>query len=134
MSKTRNHTENRRERGMATAELALLLPLLTLLFLLLVEGANAMRVYSVIQEASREGARMVLRDGDISQVPALIEALAQRLPDTDLATSITTATGGNAVTVEVTYQYQSFYGYNPALEALGETPYVFRAKTTMPLP
>lgn len=121
------------ERGLAAVELALMLPALMLMMLLLVEGANAYRVYTILHEASREGARLVLRDGDIASVPVLISSLVEQLPDTTLSTNIS-MDGGDAVTVEVAYEYQSLYGFNPALDALGEMPLTFRTATTMPLP
>lgn len=125
---------NDRQRGLMAMELALMLPVLMLIFLMLVEGANAMHVYSELKEASREGARMVLRDGDTSRVSALVDSLLHDLPETEITTNITTDPDGGSITVEVVYEYQSFYGFNPALEALGEESYVFRVRTTMPLP
>ncbi len=125
---------NDKQRGLVAMELAMILPVLMLFFLLLVEGANAMRVYSVLKEASREGARMVLRDGDTNQVSTLIDSLLHDLPDTELTTNITTDAAAGSITVEVVYEYQSFYGYNPALEAFDEDPFILRVQTTMPLP
>ncbi len=128
----RKHARN--QRGLAAVELALMLPALMLLLLLMVEGANAFRVYNVLHEASREGARLVLRDGDASDVPLLVESLLGRLPDSTLTTNVMLDGDGLAVTVEVAYVYQSFYGFNPALEALDGAPFTFRAATVMPLP
>ncbi|MBU1247363.1 MAG: pilus assembly protein [Proteobacteria bacterium] len=123
-----------KERGLAAVELALMLPALMLMLLLMVEGANAFRVFSAIHEASREGARLVLRDGDVASVPMLVESLIEGLPETVLTTNVMMDGGGTAVTVEIAYEYQSFYGYNPALDALGDGPFTFHAATTMPLP
>lgn len=120
--------------GLVALEMALVLPALMVLFLFLVEGANAMRVYAVIQDASREGARQVLRDGDTGGVTALVASLTGDLPESELNTSIVMAPGGGAVTVEVQYAYQSFYGFDALLDVLSDTPLVLKASTTMPLP
>ena len=124
-----------RHRGLAAVELALLMPLLFSLLFLLVEGGNAMHVYSILQEASREGARQVLQNNDVSGIQELVDALTEQLPGDDPTAVVTMDADAKAVTVEVRYDYQSFYGENPILEALNDDqPYVFRARTTMPLP
>ncbi|MEF2143895.1 MAG: TadE/TadG family type IV pilus assembly protein [Desulfovibrionaceae bacterium] len=124
-----------KQRGLAAIEFAITLPVLTLLLLMIVEGSNAMRVYTVLQDASREGARLVLREGDMGQVPAVVESITAQLPETTLGTTVTTDVGGDAVTVEVTYVYESMLGLESALEALsGGDSYVLKAQTTMPLP
>jgi len=122
-----------RQKGLAAVELALMLPVLMLMLLLLVEGANAYRVYTILHEASREGARLVLRDGDGGSVPVLVASLLDKLPETTLTTNVSMVSG-DAVTVEVAYEYQSLYGYNPALDAFSPAPLTFRTATTMPLP
>lgn len=124
----------KKQQGLAAVELALFLPVMSLLLLLLVEGANAYHVYSGLSEASREGARLVLRDGDSAGVPQLVQTLTEGLPGSAPQASVVMDGGGGAVTVEVAYAYQSFYGSNPALEMLGGESFVFRASTTMPLP
>lgn len=48
----------RRQRGTQVAELAVVLPLLLLLIAIIVEGAGFVRVHQVINNASREGARI----------------------------------------------------------------------------
>ena len=94
-----------------------------------------MRVYSVLQEASREGARQVLRTNEASGVQTLVDALTDKLPGDPATAVVSMNAGAKSVTVEVRYNYESFYGENPVLEALNDNePYMFRARTTMPLP
>jgi Flp pilus assembly protein TadG len=48
----------RRQRGTQVAELALIIPLLLLLIAIIIEGAGFVRVHQVLNNASREGARI----------------------------------------------------------------------------
>ena len=119
------------ERGVMAAEFALLLPVFVLLMALLLEGGNAIRTYSVLVEASREGARHVLLHGDASNVPAVVQAVTADLSGV-AASTVTTAI--KTVTVEVGYAYRSFNGSEGFIEALFDGPLILRASTTMPLP
>jgi hypothetical protein len=49
-----------RERGTQVAEFAIALPLIVLMALIAAEGANMFRVYQVVTNASREGARVAV--------------------------------------------------------------------------
>jgi hypothetical protein len=123
------------ERGLAAMELALALPLILALLLMLVEGAGAMHTYSVISDASREGARLVLRAGETSGVGALVDSVAAQLPGDDLQTTVVVDGGGQSVTVEVSYAYEPFFGVGSGLLGpLWDAAPVLRARTTMPLP
>ncbi|QGY38842.1 pilus assembly protein [Pseudodesulfovibrio cashew] len=120
-------------KGLAAVEFALMLPAVALLFLLLVEGANAMHAYSNLVEASREGARLALMDGETSDIEALVKAVTDELDPQFLSTSVSTDAGQNTVTVEVAYDYQPFG--EDALEMLtGQQTLQIVAQTTMPLP
>lgn len=125
--------DDRNKRGTSTVELALSLPMLAMMLFLLIEGANVMHTYSELMEASREGARMVLRDGENTNVQSFVESLLQ---DLDGPVTATVSTGSsNMVTVEVSYDYQPFPGHDDILEYLFDyTSTEFRAKTSMPLP
>jgi len=125
--------EDTSRRGLAAVEFALLLPAMALLFLLVVEGANAMNAYSNLVEASREGARLALMDGASSDIEALVKAVTQDLNGENLETVVTTDAGNNTVTVEVSYAYEPFGEH--ALKALtGDSTLQLVAQTTMPLP
>ncbi|MGE4292363.1 MAG: TadE family type IV pilus minor pilin [Desulfovibrio sp.] len=123
------------QRGLAAMELALALPMLLVLLLLLVEGAGAMHAYSILSDASREGARLVLRAGETSGVVALVDSVAEQLPGDDPQTTVVMEGGGQTVTVEVSYAYQSFLGAGSGLFGLlWDAAPVLHASTTMPLP
>ncbi|EPR44153.1 TadE family protein [Desulfovibrio sp. X2] len=121
------------ERGVMAVEFALVLPMLVLLFGLMVEGANAVRVYATLVDASREAARTILRDGNSTEAPAVVKALTADLSGNSPTTSVTTDSATNTVTVEVQYAYQSFYGADGLLNSLIASAPVFKARTTMPL-
>lgn len=128
-------TRDNSRRGLAAVEFALMLPVLALMLLLLVEGANAMHTYSALVEASREGARHVLMEGDDANVAALVSALIADLDANDLATNVVTDPVANTVTVQVSYNYQPF-GSSGDEGMLGDNndAIQFVAQTTMPLP
>lgn len=123
-------------RGIAAVEFALMLPVMALLFMLLVEGANTMHTYSALVEASREGARHVLMQGDDANVEALVEALVADLDAQDLSTSVTTDPIANTVTVAVAYDYTPFSSTGSGGSIPGEENDSIKlvAQTTMPLP
>ncbi|MDY7001181.1 MAG: TadE/TadG family type IV pilus assembly protein [Thermodesulfobacteriota bacterium] len=124
----------KKQKGMAAVELALILPLLAVLLYCLIEGGNAIRTYAAISEIGREAARMVIREGPGVDVAPLVEALAVDLPASDIDTTVAVDQDNNIVTVEVSYEYPSFFNNVPLF---GETyPEVFTltASTSMPLP
>lgn len=123
------------KQGFAAAELGLMLPMLVVLMFLLFEGSNAMRTYSAMVEASREGARVVLRDGGVADMQGLMTALLNDVPAESISSKVTTNEAAKTVTVEVICNYQPFNGGSDALEMLsGSSGFTLRAKTTMPLP
>lgn len=121
-------------KGMAAVELALMLPVVAILLLTMLEGANAMRAYSTLVEASREGARLVLMEGNGHNVEPLVAALTDSLHGNSAVAIVTTDQTGKTVTVEVSYDYQPF-GSSESLDALmGDQGFQLHARTTMPLP
>lgn len=122
--------------GMAAAELGLILPFMALLLFLLMEGSNAMHAHSSLVEASREGARMVLMQGEAGpDVQELVRSLVPDLPSEEVDVRVSTDTDARTVTVLASYEYQPVMGGRDALEMLGgEEMLVIEAGTTMPLP
>lgn len=120
-------------KGLAAIEFALMLPVMTLLLFMLVEGANAMHAYSNLVEASREGARLALMEGATSDIETLVQAITDELDSEALTTSVITDAGSNTVTVEVSYDYQLF-GDNAFEMLTGDDSLLLVAQTTMPLP
>ena len=123
--------KNTTRQGIAAVEFALMLPVMLLLLFMLVEGVNAMHAYSNLLEASREGARLALLDGEPSEIEALVQAVTTELNSEYLSTSVTT--GSTTITVEVSYDYQPF-GQNTIKMLTGEQSFQLIAQTTMPLP
>ncbi|BCS89615.1 TadE/TadG family type IV pilus assembly protein [Pseudodesulfovibrio sediminis] len=127
--------KNEKRRGLAAVEFALLMPIMLLLIMLLAEGATAMHTYSSLVEASREGARHVIMEGDSANVEALIAALINDLDTQDITTNVVTDPVANTVTVEVSYDYQPFGSNDGAGILGGENDSIqLVAQTTMPLP
>ncbi len=127
--------ESDKQRGLAAVELALLLPVLSLILFLLVEGSQAIRTYSQLLEASREGARLVLRAGDTSQVAGLVDSLLGDSTEGDVTTTVSTDPVNHTVTVAVNLTPTASAGQSIILQAFNrEESYVMQACTTMPLP
>jgi Flp pilus assembly protein TadG len=126
------NTNDSKRSGMAATELALMLPFIFLLLFMLVEGANAMHMYSSLQEASREGARLVLMEGESADVTSLVRALVSDVPPESLTTTVNTVE--SEVTVIVSCQYTPFNGGEDGYEFLtgSNDPFVLKAQTTMP--
>ncbi len=124
------------QKGMAAVEMALILPLVAALLFVLVEGSSALRTYSSLQDASREGARLVLREGPGADVQTLVQALFPDLAPASLSAKSVVDSTAHTVTVEVSYVYTPFSGSSGsgAQDAFGNTPYTFVSSTTLPLP
>lgn len=119
--------------GFSAVEFGLILPIIASLLLLLVIGADAMRVYSTLVEASREGARLVLMEGDATNVPALVESVSAGVPPEALQTQV--VEGVAQVSVEVSCVYTPFMGSSGVLKNfMDEESMVMVARTVMPLP
>jgi len=127
------------EKGTASIEAALGLVILVPLLMLVIEGTYALNEYSTLLDASREGARMVLRnEGDASQVEDLIKSLTGSLPGNSPTVEVTTDAAKETVTVQVEYEYEphlfSVSEDNHYLDiALLKGDYKFTAATVMPM-
>lgn len=121
------------QRGMVAAEFALIMPMLLMLFILLVEAGNALKVYYTLSEASRDAARLVLSQGDAKNVEQLVRSITTSLPKTSLKSVVDKDDKNKRVTVELIYDYQTLV-CEDVLAALGWSLPTFRARTTMPLP
>ena len=118
-------------QGIAAVEFGLLFPLMVLLLFFLIEGASAIHAYSTLVEASREGARMVLIEGETTNVAAMVQALTTELDSDSLTTAVNAGT--DTVTVEVYYDYHPF-SKNIFELLVGSETIQLAASTTMPLP
>jgi len=122
------------QRGIAALEVALILPFLVSMIMVLVETSNMLHTYQTVEDASREGARAYVRDGNSSDIATVINSIMNNLPTTTLNTTVTTNTAANTVTVEVQYGYSSFFNANQLLSAFNSGPVTLQSTTTMPLP
>ncbi len=132
------------QKGFAAVETALALLVLAPLLLLLIEGAKVLGEYSTVLSASREAARMVLREnGDTSGAVDLAQALTEDLdgPTPEVEVVVTKSETENQVEVKVHYEYQPFLaGHSEGesvyegLDMLSDWDGKLHASTTMPLP
>lgn len=126
-----------KQGGTVAVECAFFALLLGGLLLVMVEGSNAIHTYSKLLDASREGARQVLReDGDTSEVSNLVQSLTADMAH-PCQTSVSTNSANKTVTVEVSYEYDWFLWSGQGdsyFAAYKDDPLVLRATTTMPLP
>ncbi|MDK2955767.1 MAG: hypothetical protein PWQ57_1263 [Desulfovibrionales bacterium] len=122
------------EQGMAALEFLVILPVLLALLLLAVEGSFMLRAYSNLYEASREGARLVMREGQTADVPGFVSDLLSDLPVSETTTTVSVDNQANIVTVEVDYAYHSFLLGSPLVDPTTGSPYQLTARTIMPMP
>jgi Flp pilus assembly protein TadG len=121
-----------RQKGIAAIEVALALPFLIAMIMVVVEASDMLHSYSTVQDASREGARSYVRKGNSSEVATVVNTIMAKLPSTNVITNVTTDAGANTVTVEVKYDYSSFFNANQLLSMLNSGPVTLRSATTMP--
>jgi Flp pilus assembly protein TadG len=127
----------RGETGQALTELALILPLLVILFLGLIEAGSALKAYLTVVEASRDGARLVAREGSSADVKGLVQMLTERLSTSDVRVQVTydeDELGGQMVTVEVHYDYKLLFGRVSPIQVFASDPLPLTARSTMPIP
>ena len=120
------------QRGNSSIELACLLPILISLLLLVVGTVGALKTYLTVFDASREGARLYVQNGDQSEVVQLVQALTEHLPVRELTTTVTADTEAQKVTVEVTYDYY-FFGEDHYDDPDDPFGLELVASTTMPI-
>jgi Flp pilus assembly protein TadG len=127
----------RREKGHALIELALMMPVLTMLLAGTIEVGNAINAYLTIEEASREAARLVVRKGSSADTYGLVQSLTNRLPTTTFTVVPTYGTdsrGGRNVTVQVNYNYRYILGDSSLVKKFLPSPFTLSASSTMPIP
>jgi len=131
--------------GFAAVETALLAALvLAPLLMLLVEGSKILGEYATILSASREAARLVMREnGDTTGAVPLVQSLTSGLdgPTPDVEIVVTESDTENTVKVKVDYVYQTVIAAQsqadlpyPDMDMLGGWDRRLAAQTVMPLP
>ena len=115
-------TEFRKQRGQATVEFALILPVFLLLLLGIMEFGLVFHEYLVVTHAAREGARVATLGGTDAEVLSTVSTAADAIDRGALTTSIAPAVRvrGSRVTVMVTNQvslmtplFSAFFPQNP---------------------
>jgi hypothetical protein len=96
----------RGEAGQATMEFLLVVPFVFLFLFFMVEGANVVKTWMIVEGASREGARC----GAVRKTQADVKTCAVNASGGVLTTSNVTVTNaqgtvGSAVQVAITYTY-----------------------------
>jgi Flp pilus assembly protein TadG len=100
----RSRVPDRRERGSAVVEFALLLPIVLLVLLAVVQVGVLGRDRLVLEQAARAGARIAAVDASESAVDDAVRAAATALDGARLTVSVERAgSRGSAVTVTVRY-------------------------------
>lgn len=125
------------QTGRALIELALTLPIFLILLLGVAEVGNAINAYLTVFDASREAARLVVRDGPAAAADAelLVFTLTDRLGPSNVQAVVDTQpspAGGGIVTAEVRYDYQFIFNNVPFIQQIVPQPFVLRASTVMP--
>lgn len=132
--KNKDVLDRQGERGFAATETAMFLLVLAPLLFVMVEGTNAIRSQMILQETSREAARMIMRQGDADGVDALIDHLTVDLAGDNPATRSVTQNPDNSITVRVGYVYQTLFFGQYMQSAFPDEVFALEAATTMPMP
>ena len=125
---------NRKQKGSMVVEFGLILSILVPMLFLVFEGSNMLKTYFTLFEATREGARLVQREGQLADVQTLMEKLTAHLPETSMVTTVNTDQVDKNVTVQVDYEYEPYFVTSSFWEAIFADGAVFHASTTMPIP
>ncbi|MEW6446535.1 MAG: TadE/TadG family type IV pilus assembly protein [Bacillota bacterium] len=122
----------RGERGQATVELALVLPVLLLILFGIMEFGRVFSAYLVITNAAREGARLAAVGGDDTAVVQRVVEAADSLDTSRLTVTISPAYGsrvtGSETEVAVCYSIDLV---TPVLSGVVPNPLLLTAQATM---
>lgn len=120
------------ERGQATVELALVLPVLLLLLAGTMECGRIFYAYLTISHAAREGARAAALGQRDSQISNVVTSRAVTLDSAKITVKVTpgfsSRTRGTAVEVNVDYPLPIIV---PVIAQLLPNPFIISARTVM---
>ncbi|MFZ5595960.1 MAG: TadE family protein [Bacillota bacterium] len=118
--------------GQAMVELALVLPILLVLFMGVVEFGRIFHSYLIITNASREGARVAITGKSDADIEARVDLTTSSLEKTEVTTTISPAQSlrrsGSLATVEVKYNVDLIF---PLFDLFVPDPLPISASTTM---
>jgi Flp pilus assembly protein TadG len=108
----RSKAPQRRDRGAAAVEFALVFPLLVLLVVGIAEAGRAYHVQTTLSGAAREGVRTMAVHNSPSAARTAVKAAAPglALSDGQIAVTPTSCASGGTATVSVTYPFDFITG------------------------
>lgn len=119
-------------KGQSMVEMALILPIIIMLFLGMVEFSRVFGSYLLVTHASREGARLASIGKTDAEIQANISSKVGILDVSDLQITITpdesARATGNDVQVSVRYKLQI---YAPVISSIVSNPFELEADTYM---
>lgn len=122
----------RDQRGQAMVELALVLPILLVLFMVVVEFGRVFHAYLIITNASREGARVAVVGKSDEDITARVDETAAELDSARLAATVSPEPAlrktGELCTVEVSYSVSLVF---PPFGTILPNPLPIASSTTM---
>ncbi len=120
------------QRGQSIVELALILPVLLILFMGVIEFGRIFHNYLIITNASREGARIAILGKSDQEINNRISSVSFGLSEENLQTQITPSPEqrktGILTTVEVRYNLSLLF---PLFSSICPDPLTLTSKTTM---
>ncbi len=120
------------KKGQSMVEMALILPVILLLFLGMFEFSRIFGSYLLVNHASREAARMASIGKTDEEITANVTSKVSVLDVSDLQVTLTPAYGsrmtGDDVRVHITYKVQI---YAPGISNLIANPFPMEADTYM---
>lgn len=122
----------RGERGQATVELALVVPVLLLILFGIMEFGRIFSSYLIVTNAAREGARWAAVGADDTAIVEQVENAAAGLDLSRLTVTITPAAGGRVSGVQATVTVDYAVDLvTPVLSGIAPNPFPLTAQATM---
>lgn len=119
-------------KGQAIVETAMILPVILLILLGIIEFGRIFSTYSVITNASREGARYAAANTDDSTVRSKVDTMLSGLNTTSVSVvispSFSSRTHGQQVSVQVDYNLELI---TPLISSIVPNPLKLTSRTMM---
>lgn len=111
----------RKERGQSMVEFVLVLPIFLVLVFGIVDFGMGIHAWLTITSASREGARLGSVQASAAEIESKVRSVTGTLDQDKLTVTTTNAQGpsGEAVTVDVSYQYDLITPLSSILNLVG---------------
>ena len=126
------NTLQKKEKGQATVEMALVMPIIILLLFGIMEFGRIFNAYLIVTTASREGARAGVVGAADAAIRSAVTTTAGTLDTVAMSVYITPSsslrTRGASLTVSIEYPIRVF---TPVINSITGDPFVVRSQTTM---